>query len=121
MDMHLPLFLVAKLSQLRRQLPPFALGFICSFAVRLLPEEQPVNQLAWPVTHAVTVQTVRPRRERFIRPAIEQGIEKLVQRNGDALAVAVVTRHQASPSDRLYTGWIADTASFVSHRSSWSS
>ena len=59
-------------------------------------EEQAVNQLAGPVADTVTVHAVCPAGQRFIRPAIAQGIEQLVHRNGYAFAIPVLPRHQAA-------------------------
>ena len=101
--------------QFRRRLPPLPLALITALAVFLLPEEQPVHELAGPRSHPVPRPTVTARGQGFIRPAAEERIDELV--DGDQYCLAPV---HAAPGMMMLTT-TARTSSTVCAASSRSS
>lgn len=59
-------------------MPSFPLVLPARLAMSLLPEENRIYQLARPASFPVQLPAVRAAAERFIRPAVEHSVEKLI-------------------------------------------
>ena len=69
--------------QFRRQLPPYSLALVAYPAMIRVEEKQRINQLAGTTSFAVLFPPIRPCGKCFVRPAIKDGVEKLVYGDQD--------------------------------------